>query len=262
MSEHDATGVAADVATPGAAAPGAATAATPMLSGAAWARILPFATYVLFIVVGDVLERLGMSPAALRWLYAVRIGAVVLVLAFFWRHYSELRVARLPVDPGAARMHARLGRTGALGAVATGVLVLVLWISLNADWMTIGSSSGFDARTGGRIDWPLVLVRIAGAALVVPVIEELFWRSFLMRWIASPDFEKIDPAQVGLKGFIITVVLFGLEHNLWLAGIVAGAAYGLLYARHRSLWSPILAHAVTNGLLGVWVVYGGNWSYW
>jgi CAAX prenyl protease-like protein len=49
---------------------------------------------------------------------------------------------------------------------------------------------------------------------------------------------------------------------LWLAGIVAGAAYSVLFMRHRTLWSPILAHAVTNGLLGMWVVATGNWSYW
>jgi CAAX prenyl protease-like protein len=56
--------------------------------------------------------------------------------------------------------------------------------------------------------------------------------------------------------------LFGIEHNLWLAGIVAGAAYGFLYVWHRTLWSPILAHALTNGLLGAWIVYTGNWTYW
>ena len=65
-----------------------------------------------------------------------------------------------------------------------------------------------------------------------------------------------------MKAFVVTVLLFGFEHNLWLAGIVAGAAYGFLYVRHRTLWSPILAHALTNGLLGAWIVYTGNWTYW
>jgi CAAX prenyl protease-like protein len=128
--------------------------------------------------------------------------------------------------------------------------------------MVVGSPSGFDPRVDGRIDWLLVAIRIAGAALVVPVMEELFWRSFLMRWVDAPDFESVAPSQLSIKSFAITVVLFGVEHNLWLAGIVAGAAYSLLYMRHRNLWSPILAHAVTNGLLGVWVVRTGSWSYW
>jgi len=227
----------------------AAPADAPIFNRAAWLRILPFAAYMVFIVIGDVLERLGVAPGPLRWLYPLKIGLVAVLLALFWRHYRELRPFRLAPAAIAA-------------ALAVGVGVLVLWVSLNADWMIVGSASGFDPRDAGRIDWLLVAIRIAGAALVVPVMEELFWRSFFMRWIVRPDFETVEPSQLGLKSFVITVLLFGFEHNLWLAGIVAGAAYSLLYMRHRQLWSPILAHAVTNGLLGVWVVMTGNWSYW
>ena len=220
-----------------------------MLNRAAWARILPFLTYMLFIGVAELLARLGWSAAELRWLYGVKIGAVVVVLAIFWRQYTELNTIRLPAP-------------AALLALAAGVIVLLLWISLGAGWMTIGTSAGFDPRSGGRIDWPLVALRIAGAALVVPVMEELFWRSFLMRWIDTPAFETVEPSQVTIKSLLITSVLFGFEHNLWLAGIVAGLAYSALYMRHRTIWSPILAHAVTNCLLGLWVVYTGDWSYW
>ena len=133
---------------------------------------------------------------------------------------------------------------------------------ISAGWMSVGSAAGFDPTSAGRIDWPLVVVRIAGAALVVPVMEELFWRSFVMRWLDNTRFTQVDPGAVGLKAVAITSVLFGVEHNLWLAGIVAGLAYAWLYRRHRSLWSPIAAHAVTNGLLGAWVVATGSWQYW
>lgn len=221
----------------------------PMFNRAAWARILPFITYVFFIFVADMLGRLGFNAHELRWLYAVKIGAVMLMLAVFWRQYSELRADRL-------------GLAAAAVALATGLIVLVLWVSLDAGWMIIGSSEGFNPVTDGRIDWLMVAVRIFGAALVVPVMEELFWRSFLLRWIESVDFQSVDPAQVKLKALVVTVILFGFEHNLWLAGIVAGAAFSVLYVRYRTLWSPILAHAFTNGLLGVWVVCTGSWTYW
>ena len=220
-----------------------------MFNRAAWARILPFLTYMLLLGVAELLARLGWSTAALRWLYGVKIGAVVVVLAIFWRQYTELKIIRVPAP-------------AALLALAAGAIVLLLWISLGAGWMTIGTSAGFDPRSGGRIDWSLVALRIAGAALVVPVMEELFWRSFLMRWIDARDFETVEPSQVTIKSVLITSVLFGFEHNLWLAGIVAGLAYSALYMRHRTIWSPILAHAVTNCLLGLWVVYTGDWSYW
>jgi CAAX prenyl protease-like protein len=220
-----------------------------LLQPAVLARVLPFATYMLFIAFVELLARMGFGAADLRWLYGFKVGAVVLVLLLFRRHYTELTTARLAVSAGAV-------------AAGVGLLVLALWVSLNADWMQIGASAGFDPRDGARIDWPLVALRIAGAALVVPVMEELFWRSFLSRWLDAPNFAQADPAAVPLKSVLITSVLFGFEHNLWLAGIVAGLAYGLLYRRHRTLWSPILAHAVTNGALGVWVVATGNWSYW
>lgn len=228
------------------ASPAAADA--PMLNRAAWRRILPFLAYVFFIFAGDMLERMGHTPSSLLWLYPVKITVVIVLLALFWRDYNEL-----------GRPAPR--RTVALAAAA-GAVVLVLWISLDAPWMIVGAAAGYDPRLGGAIDWPLALVRLAGAALVVPVMEELFWRSFLMRWIESAEFQSVDPSRLGIKSFVVTVVLFGFEHNLWLAGIVAGAVYGWLYHRCRTLWAPIVAHAVTNGLLGVWVVATGNWSYW
>ncbi|SFD05961.1 CAAX prenyl protease-related protein [Massilia yuzhufengensis] len=233
-------------------APNAAAALpadTPLFSRAAWVRILPFGAYIFFIILGDMLERTGVARADLRWLYPVQAGVVAVLLALFWRRYHELR-GPLPSP------------LQLLVAVATGVLVFFLWIQLDAPWMTVGTSPGYDPRSNGELDWLLVVLRIAGAALVVPIMEELFWRSFVMRWVDAIDFEALEPARAGIRGFLVSVVLFGFEHNLWLAGIVAGVAYSLLYMRHRKLWSAVLAHAVTNGLLGVWVVATGSWVFW
>lgn len=221
----------------------------PMLSHAAWVRSIPFLVYILFIVVVDVLGRFGFSAAELRWMYAVKISAVVLTLLMLWRHYTELHTWRLtPI--------------GVATSIAVGVIVFVLWITLSSGWLLIGSPEGFDPRTNGQIDWLMVAVRIAGAALVVPIMEELFWRSFLMRWIDASDFQSIAPAAVRLQSVLIASVLFGFEHNQWFAGIIAGLAYSFLYMRQGSLWSAILAHAVTNGVLGVWIVQTASWTYW
>ena len=227
----------------------ASPANAPMLSHAAWVRIFPFLIYILFIAIADVLGRLGVSEPAMRWLYPVKIFAVVVTLVICYRHYTELHSLRLsPIWAGIA--------------VLVGLVVFVLWISLSSGWMVIGSPGGFDPRTNGQVDWLLVGLRIAGAALVVPVMEELFWRSFLMRWLDNADFESVDPAKVRLSSVAIAAVLFGFEHNLWLAGIVAGLAYSVLYMRQRSLWSAIVAHAVTNGILGVWIVRSAEWTFW
>lgn len=220
-----------------------------MFDRAALPRVLPFAIYMAFIVLADLLARAGMDAQSLRWLYPVKIAAVVLVLLFFRRRYAELAWR----SPGAAAL---------MVALAAGVLVLVLWVNLDAGWMTVGDASGFDPRTDGRVDWRLALPRLIGGALVVPVMEELFWRSFLLRWLAGGDFLAVDPARFSAMAFVTSVILFGVEHNLWLAGIVAGAIYSVLYMRTGNLWVPIFAHAVTNGLLGAWILSGERWSFW
>jgi CAAX prenyl protease-like protein len=220
-----------------------------MFDRAALPRVAPFLAYLSFIFIADMLGRLGVAAQDLRWLYAVKIGVVLGMLLYWRRSYTEL-------------MWTPLGARAILGALITGLVVFLLWINLDASWMRIGNPDGFDPRTDGRIEWSLVVLRIAGAALVVPVMEELFWRSFLLRWIDKADFLRADPRLASAKAFAISVLLFGFEHNLWLAGMVAGAAYSLLYMRSQSLWSPVLAHGVTNGVLGLWIISGGHWIYW
>ena len=229
---------------------GTAVPAAGFFARSSTSRILPFAVYMAFIAIADVLSRLGVNAEQMRWLYPVKIVAVVAVLLAYRHAYAELAVRKLSLR-------------ATLASCGVGALVLVLWISLDAHWMRIGQAAGFNPTDGaGSVDWRLVAVRIAGAALVVPLMEELFWRSFLMRWLQRQDFLNVYPAQVGLRAIAVTVVLFGFEHDLWLAGIVAGAAYSWIYMRTGNLWSPILAHAVTNGLLGIWVVATASWTYW
>jgi CAAX prenyl protease-like protein len=64
------------------------------------------------------------------------------------------------------------------------------------------------------------------------------------------------------RAVLFSALLFGVEHDLWLAGIIAGLAYGWLYVRTGNLWSPILAHGVTNLLLGLWILATGEWRLW
>jgi len=66
----------------------------------------------------------------------------------------------------------------------------------------------------------------------------------------------------GLFSFIFISILFGLEHHRWLVGIAAGMIYaGVLY-KEKNLFAPILSHALTNLLLGVYVLYTRQWSFW
>jgi len=221
-----------------------------MFERASLFRVLPFGIYVLFMFATDMLEQSGSMGNDLRWLYAVKVGAVAALLYALRNAYSELR---FPHD---------VSRNGWIAAVVAGAAVFLLWITLSVDWMVIGTPTGFDPRSEAGMDWWLVSARLVGAVLVVPVMEELFWRSFLLRWIEHHDFMAVEPARVGLSALMITTVFFAFEHNLWLAGLVAGAVYNVLYIRSGNLWVSILSHAVTNALLGVWVIQTGNWLYW
>jgi CAAX prenyl protease-like protein len=215
----------------------------------AFARALPFALYMAFLAIAPMFH--GWPQVDDRWLYALQILAVILALASFWPGFHE-------INSGAA-----LSRREWVFSVVAGLAVFVLWINLDQSWATIGANKGFDPRqASGALDWSLVMMRLFGAAMVVPIMEELFWRSLVMRWIEQPAFLAVSPAAIGLRAVVMSSVVFGLEHSLWLAGILAGLAYAYIYRRSGNLWAPIVAHSVTNLLLGVWVVSTGSWQFW
>jgi hypothetical protein len=93
-------------------------------------------------------------------------------------------------------------------------------------------------------------------------MEELFWRSFLMRYLIDPDFRSVPMGAFTWLSFLGVAVLFGLEHHRVLVGILAGLLYGFLLIRQKKLQGVILAHGVTNLGLGIYIVLTGNWMFW
>jgi len=216
------------------------------LSGPALPRVLPFGIYILFLAISGISVNVDS-----RWLYPVQVGLVAAVLIYLWHRYEEL-----------PRLRALHGGNWAL-AFIVGLIVFILWIRLDAAWMTIGNTGkGFDPRDDDHLNVVLAVSRVLGAALVVPLMEELFWRSFVMRWIDKPAFLAVSPIAVSFRALALSSIVFAVEHHLWFAGLIAGLAYGGLYRVTGNLWVPVIAHAVTNGLLGVWVLYTGSWQFW
>ena len=187
-----------------------------------------------------------------RWLYGATVVVVGALLAWHWRDYGELAPQ---LRPSAAEL--------ALAA-AVGLAVFGAWIALAAPWMRLGEPAAafHPVDAYGQLMWPLIAVRWLGATLLVPVMEELFWRSFVMRWIDDASFEAVPPQRVSSRAIVLATFVFVLAHTLWLAAALAGLAYAWLYRRTGKLWVAIAAHAVTNGALGVWVVATGNWEFW
>ena len=112
--------------------------------------------------------------------------------------------------------------------------------------------------------WSFIAVRIAGATLLVPVMEELFWRDFLWRTIIAPnDFKLAHIGEWDPAAFFVVALIFGAGvHIEWMTAIGWGLMIGLLLLVTRSLGACIIAHAVTNGLLGVYVLYTHQWQWW
>lgn len=216
-------------------------------------RSLPFLVYILFLAFNDLLSQV-LAPVLndLRWLYALKICFVVILLGWFWREYSELRHT------------VSLTLSSFVISILVGIAVFLWWILPYPAWAMTAESVGFNPTKidGSELDITLIIIRLSGAALVVPIMEELFWRSFIMRWLQDQQFLQVNPTLVGNFAFITTAALFAIEHHLWFAGLLAGLAYGWLYRREGNLWMPIIAHMVTNAMLGIWVVTTKNWQYW
>jgi len=223
----------------------------PASTGAAW-RIAPFAVLVGFLALEQFfLDSPWRNALDARWLTVARGLLVGLVLAVAWRRFSELRPVRLSWPHLAA-------------AVSGGFIVFVLWLLLDHGWAVMDErQAGFtplDAQ--GRLDYGLYALRLAGFAIAVPLAEELFWRSFLLRWIDRRRFLECDPRHASARAFAICSALFALEHSQWLAGLVAGIVYTGLYTRTGNLWAPIVSHAITNAALGIWILATGRWVLW
>jgi len=230
------------------------------LPRAALARALPFLLFVAVLALRGALGDHGAIDE--RWLYLVQAGAALAALAWLRRSYwpATPDTPWLYMELGAApRSPARLAL-----AVAVGLAVFVLWINATASWMRIGTPvAGFvPLADDGSLRWELVAPRLLGAVAVVPLIEELMWRSLVMRWIDRRDFLSLAPGAGSWLALVLSSAVFALEHDLWLGGLCAGLAYALIYRATANLWYPVIAHAVTNAALGAWVVATAAWSFW
>ena len=159
-------------------------------------------------------------------------------------------------------------------SVLVGIAVFVIWIGPDAlmpwwrhsilfDNALVGHPAGATPPES-RHDPLFLIFRIAISVVAVPILEELFWRGWLMRWlIDSRDFERVPLGTFAPAAFWTTALLFASEHGpYWDVGLLAGIVYNWWMMRTRNLWDCIIAHAVTNGALAAYVVVAGKWEYW
>ncbi len=107
----------------------------------------------------------------------------------------------------------------------------------------------------------LILTRFAGSVLVAPLIEELFCRSFLMRYAVDARWQDVPIGTYTLGSFAIVTLFFGFSHFRWLPGILTAVLLNLLLYRTKNLSSCVVAHATANLLLLVYVTYTAEWGF-
>jgi uncharacterized protein len=217
--------------------------------GADWPYILPFAVFMLFTFAGG--QWKDFYPLS----YALKTFAVAGILFYCWRYYTRVQWTHL--------------RLGAL----VGIAGVVQWVGMETLFMS-HDAFRFTRMTGDIAagafrpyeffkDSPVLLigfyiVRVLGASLLVPVMEELFWRDYLWRSIASPnDFRLHGVGEYDHNAFWIVPIAFATVHPQWLTSIVWALMIAWLLVQTRSLGACIVAHGVTNLLLGAYVLF--NW---
>jgi CAAX prenyl protease-like protein len=213
----------------------------------------PWLPYVFPFVVFLLLT--GLDRFFPAWTHLIYISKTIIVgaLLWYWRHEY------------AADISPKLSFYGCVAAVFSGLLVLVIWIVPEPYLPQFGEHSGFNPFSfgwSGMAVYGLIAMRLIGASVVVPVMEELFWRSFLMRYLINPDFRTVPLGAFSWFSFIGVTVMFGLEHHRVIVGIVAGVIYNLLLIRQKRLRGCILAHGVTNLGLGTYVLLTESWMFW
>ncbi len=150
-------------------------------------------------------------------------------------------------------------------AITVGAVVFVIWMALEPTTPSTSIPSPlFDALMSRPVWWSSVwlLFRVFGSVITVPVVEEIAFRGFLMRRLIASDFEKVPPGQFSWFSFLASSFLFGLLHGRLVAGVVAGMLYALVVYRRRNLFAAVLAHATTNALIAVAVLFADRWSLW
>ena len=177
--------------------------------------------------------------------YGLRLIGAAAALALYWR--------------ALARIDWRFGALGICGGVA----VFALWLAASLFILQHRAMPAAlaDMSPGARGLW--IATRALTSVLLVPIVEELAYRGYLLRRLVAEDFETVSYRAVGWLPLAVTAVAFGAVHGaMWLPGIAVGVVYGLILMRTGRIGEAAAAHVVSNLLLAGWVLIGGQWQLW
>ena len=210
------------------------------------------ALFLGFLALTGALRQIGGSfwlASAEYWVYPLQTITCATLL-FFYRSQYELRPFR--------------NRAFAIGA---GVFTFLIWIAPQALFGAEPRRVGFNPETfiaEPLLYWPTVAFRFLRLVLVVPLVEEIFWRGFLLRYFVNEKFSAVPLGTFSWPSFAFVTLGFAIVHSPadWPAAVVTGALYNFVAYRTKSLGSCVLTHAATNLLLGGWIMATRQWGFW
>jgi exosortase E/protease (VPEID-CTERM system) len=177
-----------------------------------------------------------------EWFYGLKVAVVGLCLWIFREVYRGV-IARVDVL-----------------ALAAGAAVGVAWIATAPTTADGGEVGAWIATQSAWMAALWLTLRAIGSIVMVPIAEELAFRGLLHRWLISRNFESVDFAAFSWTAFVVSSLLFGLMHQRWVAGALAGAVFALVMYRSGRLSDPIAAHMTANAVIIAWAIVAQNWS--
>jgi len=203
----------------------------------------PYLLPLLAILAAGMLTH-AMS-AGFDFLYPVRLIAAAAVL---WVYRSQYRALAW-----------RFSWRGA----AVGVAVFVVWAGAARYGAAAQPMPDALSLASAPVRAVWITARALAAILTVPIAEELAYRGFLMRRIASAEFESLPFSAVRWPALVISSVIFGITHaSFWLPGMLAGFAFGLVAIRTDKIGEAVFAHAIANACIVVDVLFFDQWQLW
>jgi uncharacterized protein len=213
----------------------------------------------------DELNEDGYVQIPYRWyprVYTIKIIATTTVLLLALPAYLVFRFYINPI------------------ALVVGVIGIIAWIGickLNLEQKVLvpmglgslvemGERPGFNPLEQLKDDpnwaYGFLAIRLFGLAILIPIIEEFFLRVFLVRFVMDVDWFKIPFGKVDRLGLITSVAFPMLMHpgEIFAAAVWFGMITWLML-RTRNIWDCVAAHAVTNALLGAYVITTGEWQF-
>lgn len=226
------------------------------------AYLAPFFVFLAFLLLTEFVSRVGDGYAhwlldePRYWIYPLQT-LVCGWLLWHWRKHYEF--APDPPRPSVAR--------GWLVAGAVGVAALGVWVAPQCLFGAAPRMDGFDPTYFGP-EGPAyaanLSMRLLRMVIIVPLVEEIFWRGWLLRYLVNEDFQKVPFGTFTWKSFLITSVAFCFEHQMadWPAAVLTGALFNAVAYWTKSLTACVVAHAVTNAGLAIYILQTGQWGFW